>query len=49
MPCFEVNNKSQIILESKEKIIKRLGRSPDFGDSFGLSCLIEKPKFESHF
>ena len=49
MPCFEVNNRSQIVLESKEKIIKRLGRSPDFGDSFGLACLIEKPRFESHF
>jgi hypothetical protein len=49
MPEFSVNNRSQIVLESKEKIIERLGRSPDYADSFGLSCLIEQPTFESHF
>lgn len=49
MPEFTVTNNSLIVLESKEKIIKRLGRSPDYADSFGLSCLIEQPTFESHF
>lgn len=46
MPEFVVNNASQIVLESKEKIIKRLGKSPDLADSFGLACLLPQPTFE---
>lgn len=46
MPQFTVNNASQIVLESKEKIMKRLGKSPDLADSFGLACLLPQPTYE---
>jgi hypothetical protein len=49
MPEFTVTLNSLIVLESKEKIIKRLGRSPDVADSFGLACLVATLTFESHF
>ena len=49
MPEFHVNLQGLIQLESKEKIIKRLGRSPDMGDSFSLACHVPPPSFESHF
>ncbi len=47
MPEFTVTNNSLIVLESKEKIIKRLGRSPDFADSFGLACQLDKPTWDT--
>lgn len=47
LPEFTVNNASQIILESKEKIMKRLGKSPDLADAFGLACLLEKKSWDS--
>lgn len=47
MPEFTVTNNSLIVLESKEKIIKRLGRSPDFADSFGLACQLDKPTWDN--
>lgn len=49
MPEFSVTANSLILLESKESIIDRLGKSPDFADSFALACCVPEQHFESHF
>jgi hypothetical protein len=37
MPTYDVNDKGQMILESKKQIRDRLGRSPDKGDALALT------------
>lgn len=47
-PKFFYTSKGQIKLESKEEIRKRLGRSPDFGDSLAIALAMpQRMKFDS--
>jgi hypothetical protein len=32
-PTWSVNSKGQIVVESKDELVRRLGRSPDEGDA----------------
>lgn len=41
-PKFSYTSKGQIKLESKDEIRKRLGRSPDFGDSLAIALAAQK-------
>ena len=42
-PKFTYTSKGQIKLESKDETKKRLGRSPDFGDSLAITMAVGKP------
>ena len=49
LPTFSIDLQGRTVLEGKDELIKRLGRSPDIADAFVLSCMTPPVSFESHF
>jgi len=49
LPEFSIDLQGKTVVESKDDMVKRLGRSPDLADAFNLSLMTPLASFESHF
>lgn len=49
LPEFSIDTKGRTVLESKDKIMERLGASPDLADAVGLCFMLPSKRYESHF
>ena len=49
LPEFRIDSTGRTVLESKDKIMERLGSSPDLADAVALCFMIPSKSYESHF